>query len=121
MNQEISPPEPHPQNYIQATLTADTSMNSKITLEHFVLHGGGGGEIFSHDFKLKFNPFTATSPLPGRQVHTQTPPNSIFDGPVTNLLSMLCILTEILSCAHAKWAKKTEWFQIWHFYWSFSQ
>ena len=34
------------------------------------------------------------------------PPNGISDGPGTNLLSMLCILTESLSCAHAKGAKK---------------
>ena len=31
-----------------------------------------------------------------------TPSNSIFDGPVTNLLSILCILTEILSHVRVK-------------------
>ena len=31
---------------------------------------------------------------------TYTPPNCIFDGPVTNLLSVLCILIEMLSHAH---------------------
>ena len=30
------------------------------------------------------------------------PENSIFDGPVTSLLSILCILLEVLSLAHAK-------------------
>ena len=30
------------------------------------------------------------------------PADSIFDGPVTNLLSILSILIEIFSCAHAK-------------------
>ena len=34
------------------------------------------------------------------------PANSIFDGPLTNLLSILCILIEVLSCAHAKGNKK---------------
>ena len=34
------------------------------------------------------------------------PPNSIFDGPVTNLLSILCTLIEILSRAQTKGAKK---------------
>ena len=29
----------------------------------------------------------------------------MFDGLVTNLLSVLCILVEILSCAHAKGEK----------------
>ena len=31
---------------------------------------------------------------------TYTPANSISDGPVTNLLSILCILIEICSLAH---------------------
>ena len=35
-------------------------------------------------------------------MHTYTPENSIFDGPVTYLLSILCILVEFLSRAHAK-------------------
>ena len=34
------------------------------------------------------------------------PPNSIFDGPVPNLLSTLCTLIEILPCVHAKGAAK---------------
>ena len=33
---------------------------------------------------------------------TYTPVNSIFDGPMTNLLSILCVLIEIVSRAHAK-------------------
>ena len=40
--------------------------------------------------------------FPGSKVHTYTLANSICDGPVTNLLSILCILIEILSCAHAR-------------------
>ena len=35
-------------------------------------------------------------------MHTYTPPNSIFDGPVKILLSILCILIEVLSRTHAK-------------------
>ena len=35
-------------------------------------------------------------------MHTCMPANSVFDGPVTNLLSILCILAEVLSRAHAK-------------------
>ena len=34
-----------------------------------------------------------------------TPANSIFDGPITKLLSVLCILIEILSRGHAKRGK----------------
>ena len=30
-------------------------------------------------------------------------------------------MTEILSPAHVKGAKKPYWFHIWHFYWSFSE
>ena len=32
---------------------------------------------------------------------TYTPANSIIDGPVTNLLSVLCFVIEVLSRAHA--------------------
>ena len=32
-------------------------------------------------------------------MHIDTPANSILDGPVTNLLSVLCILVEVLSRA----------------------
>ena len=31
-----------------------------------------------------------------------TPTNSIFDGPITSLLSVLCTLVEVLSRAHVK-------------------
>ena len=34
-------------------------------------------------------------------MHTYTHPNCMFDGPVTNLLSILSVLIEILSRAHA--------------------
>ena len=33
-------------------------------------------------------------------MHTYTPADRVFDGPVTNLLSVLCILIEVLSHAH---------------------
>ena len=36
---------------------------------------------------------------------TYTPANSIFDGPLATLLSVLCILMEVLSLAHAKGKK----------------
>ena len=35
-------------------------------------------------------------------MHTYTPADSVFDGPITNLLSILCILIEILSRARVK-------------------
>ena len=41
----------------------------------------------------------------GWKVYTCKLANSIFDGPVTNLLSILCILIEILSCARQSWGK----------------
>ena len=40
-------------------------------------------------------------------MHTYTPVNSIVDGSVTTLLSLLCILTEVLSRAHAKGQTKS--------------
>ena len=59
------------------------------------------------------NPFTAPAcNISGLKVHTCTSANSIFDGPVTNLLSILCILVEILSRAHAKGAKSLNDFKI---------
>ena len=38
-------------------------------------------------------------------MHTYTPADSISDGPVTNLLSVPCILIEILSRVHTKEGK----------------
>ena len=40
------------------------------------------------------------------------PANRIFDGPVTNLLSTLCILIETLSCAHSKGQKSLKGFRF---------
>ena len=60
--------------------------------------------------------------FPAEKVHTCTLPNSIFDGPITNLLSTLSISIQIFSRVHAKGAKKPEcFFLIWHFYESFSE
>ena len=42
----------------------------------------------------------------GWNVHTYTPEHSIFDGPVTDILLILCILIEIFSRAHANGQKK---------------
>ena len=43
--------------------------------------------------------------FPDLKVFTCTPANSIFDDPRTNLLSILCVLIEVLSCGHAKGGK----------------
>ena len=40
--------------------------------------------------------------FPGRKMHTYTSTNSILDGVITSLLSVLCTLTGVLSGAHAK-------------------
>ena len=40
------------------------------------------------------------------------PADSVFDGPVTSLLSTLCILIEILSPAHAKGEKSLNDFKF---------
>ena len=42
----------------------------------------------------------------GRKVHTDVPANSILDGPVTTLLSVLFILVEVLSHAQGEEGKK---------------
>ena len=52
-----------------------------------------------------FNPVLTAAParkFPGSKVDIYTPANSIFDGPITTLLSMLCILVDAVSCVHAK-------------------
>ena len=42
----------------------------------------------------------------GWKVHAYKPPNSIFDGPITNIISILSILiVELFSCAHGKEAE----------------
>ena len=45
-------------------------------------------------------------------MHTYTPTNIIFDGPITNLLSILRISVEVLSRAHAKRAKSLNDFKF---------
>ena len=45
-------------------------------------------------------------------MHAYTPANNTFDGPITNLLSMLCILVEILSPAQAKREKSLNDFKF---------
>ena len=48
----------------------------------------------------------------GWKVHTYMPADSIFDGPVTNLPSVLCILIEILSPAHTNGEKSLNDFKF---------
>ena len=48
----------------------------------------------------------------GWKVHPFTPEKSVFDGPITNLLSILCILTEVLWCARAKGEKRLNDFKF---------
>ena len=45
-------------------------------------------------------------------MHTDAPVNSVFDGPVTTLLSLLCILLEVLSRALAKKGKSLNGFKV---------
>ena len=45
-------------------------------------------------------------------MHTYTRVNSIFEGPLTNLLSVLCVLAEVPSRAHAKTGKSLNHFKF---------
>ena len=45
-------------------------------------------------------------------MHTYKLANSIFDGPITTLLSILCILVEIFSPAHVKMGKSLNGFKF---------
>ena len=44
--------------------------------------------------------------------HTHTPANSIFDGPITNLLSVPCIVAEILSHVQVKGMESLNAFKV---------
>ena len=61
--------------------------------------------------------------FPGWKVHKYMHGNGTFDGPITNLLSVLCVLIETFHAImrRRKKTKKHWWFQMWHFYWSFSE
>ena len=58
------------------------------------------------------NPFTVpTCKIFGLKSAPYTPKDSIFDGPITNLHSLLCILIEVLSHADAKGAQRLHNFE----------
>ena len=57
--------------------------------------------------------------LPGWKVLTDTSANNMFDGSITNLLSMLCISVEVFSRAQAKRDKSLNHFKFCRFCWSF--
>ena len=69
------------------------------------------GFFFNDNRRYKIVKTELTPSLPrlvkflGWKVIIYTPANSVFDGPMTNLLSILRILTEVLSHAHAKRGK----------------
>ena len=64
---------------------------------------------------FRVNSFTAPA------CKTDASAKSIFSGPIIHLLSVLCVLMEILSHAGAeKEDKKVSGFKISYFYWSFS-
>ena len=50
--------------------------------------------------------------FPVWKVHIYTPENNTFDGPITNLLSILWILIDVLSRAHAKGPQKLNHFKF---------
>ena len=57
----------------------------------------------SHCHLKYLNPFTAPArKISGLKVHRYTLANSIFAGPIRSLLSVLCILIQVLSGAHTK-------------------
>ena len=45
-------------------------------------------------------------------MHAYTPANNIFDGPLANLFSVLCVLVDILSSALAKRGKSLNGFKF---------
>ena len=58
-----------------------------------------------------------------KDAERHVPANSIFSGPITHLLWMLCVLMKLLSRASVKKKKKkkAKGFWILHFKWSFSR
>ena len=67
------------------------------------------------------NPFTAPACqiLGLKNAHIHISANSIFDDPITTLLSVLCILIEVLLLAHAKGKNVLNDFKFGIFYWLF--
>ena len=62
---------------------------------------------------IYINPFTApASKIPGWKVHTYTPANNIFDGPITNLLSILCVLIETFHVVLRRRGKNIDGFKF---------
>jgi len=62
------------------------------------------------DFAQGINPFSAAAgSISGlkKYSHTHTAARNVFDGPTTNLFSILCILIEIVSRAYTLVGKKT--------------
>ena len=61
---------------------------------------------YINEFLVISDVLTPSLPQPvkfsGSKMLTYTPADSIFDGPATTLLSIQCILIEVLSRAHAK-------------------
>ena len=54
-----------------------------------------------------FNPFPATACKMSRLKSVQyMPVDSMFNGPIRNLLSILSILLEIFSHVHARWVRE---------------
>ena len=84
----------------------------------FVFRSRASSERF---FIMNINP-SLPQPVkcPCWKVHTYTHADRVFDGPVANLLSVLCILMEILWRAHAKEGKASV-ISNFHFCWSLSE
>ena len=65
--------------------------------------------MFQLAYGMVFLKLTPSLPQPvnflGRKVHAHMPVDGMLDGPITNLLSVLSILMEILSCTHVKGKK----------------
>ena len=58
--------------------------------------------------KVNFNPITATAcKISGLNSVRTSLQNSTFSGPITHLFSILCIMTDILSCQYEMANKKT--------------
>ena len=71
--------------------------------------------------KIIMNPFTARAcTISGLKSVLTSLQNSTVSGPITDLFSVLCIMTDILSCQCETANKKTSRCQIPHFYWPFS-
>ena len=97
--------------YGDTSLTNVTCLVSKQVVSYFFINERApfpspeGLHSASSSLALLLLTPSQLQPVQGGKMQSYTHANSIFDGPITNLLSILCVLIHISSRAHPKGGK----------------